>query len=155
MFDSALQEGVSCSVDDRGVAVVTFAHPRSNSLPGAVLAELAETIRGLGDRADVRVVVLGSAGDRAFCAGASFDELIAISDEEEGLRFFMGFANVINAIRSIAPVGHRPGSRQGGRRRSRCGLGGGLLPRHEARRRQAQRTRCRHRPLCRRASRGA
>ena len=101
MFATDLIEGVRCTVDDRGVAVVTFAHPRSNSLPGAVLAELADTLRGLGDRSDVRVVVLGSAGDRAFCAGASFDELVAISDEAEGLRFFMGFANVINAMRSI------------------------------------------------------
>ncbi|MGB0172004.1 MAG: enoyl-CoA hydratase/isomerase family protein [Flavobacteriales bacterium] len=116
MFDSALQEGVSCTVDDRGVAVVTFAHPRSNSLPGAVLADLAETIRGLGDRADVRVVVLGSAGDRAFCAGASFDELVAISDEAEGLRFFMGFANVINAMRSIPQliIGRVQGKAVGG-----------------------------------------
>ena len=101
MFATDLTEGVRCTVDDRGVAVVTFAHPRSNSLPGSVLAELADTIRGLGERSDVRVVVLGSAGDRAFCAGASFDELVAISDEAQGFRFFMGFANVINAMRSI------------------------------------------------------
>ena len=116
MFDAALTEGVSCTVDDRGVAVVTFAHPRSNSLPGAVLAELAETIRGVGDRPDVRVVVLGSAGDRAFCAGASFDELIAISNEEEGLRFFMGFANVINAIRTLPKlvIGRVQGKAVGG-----------------------------------------
>ena len=116
MFDAALTEGVSYTVDDRGVAVVTFAHPRSNSLPGAVLAELAETIRGLGDRPDVRVVVLGSAGNRAFCAGASFDELIAISNEEEGLRFFMGFANVINAIRTLPKlvIGRVQGKAVGG-----------------------------------------
>ena len=116
MFDAALTEGVSCTVDDRGVAVVTFAHPRSNSLPGAVLAELAETIRGLGDRPDVRVVVLGSAGNRAFCAGASFDELIAISNEEEGFRFFMGFANVINAIRTLPKlvIGRVQGKAVGG-----------------------------------------
>ena len=116
MFDAALTEGVSCTVDDRGVAVVTFAHPRSNSLPGAVLAELAETIRGLGDRPDVRVVVLGSAGNRAFCAGASFDELIAISNEEEGLCFFMGFANVINAIRTLPKlvIGRVQGKAVGG-----------------------------------------
>ena len=116
MFDAALTEGVSCTVDERGVAVVTFAHPRSNSLPGAVLAKLAETIRGLGDRPDVRVVVLGSAGNRAFCAGASFDELIAISNEEEGLRFFMGFANVINAIRTLPKlvIGRVQGKAVGG-----------------------------------------
>ena len=116
MFATDLIEGVRCTVDDRGVAVVTFAHPRSNSLPGAVLAELADTIRGLGDRSDVHVVVLGSAGDRAFCAGASFDELVAISDEAEGLRFFMGFANVINAMRSIPQlvIGRVQGKAVGG-----------------------------------------
>ena len=116
MFDAALTEGVSCTVDSRGVAVVTFAHPRSNSLPGAVLADLASTLRGLGDRDDVKVVVLGSAGDRAFCAGASFDELIAISDEQEGLDFFMGFANVINAIRTLPKlvIGRVQGKAVGG-----------------------------------------
>ena len=116
MLDATLTEGVSLSVDDRGVAFVTFAHPRSNSLPGAVLASLAETVRGLGERTDVKVVVLGSAGDRAFCAGASFDELVAISDEAEGLRFFMGFANVINALRSIPQlvIGRVQGKAVGG-----------------------------------------
>ena len=116
MLDAALKEGVSLSVDDRGVAYLTFAHPRSNSLPGAVLAELAATVRELGLRSDVKVVVLGSAGDRAFCAGASFDELVAISDEEAGLAFFMGFAHVINALRSIPQlvIGRVQGKAVGG-----------------------------------------
>ena len=116
MLDAALKEGVSLSVDDRGVAYLTFAHPRSNSLPGAVLADLAATVRELGQRSDVKVVVLGSAGDRAFCAGASFDELVAISDEEAGLAFFMGFAHVINALRSIPQlvIGRVQGKAVGG-----------------------------------------
>ena len=116
MFDALLIEGVSSHVDDRGVAVVTFAHPRSNSLPGAVLAELADVIWDMGTRDDVRVVVLGSSGDRAFCAGASFDELVAISNEAEGLQFFMGFAHVINAMRSIPKlvIGRVQGKAVGG-----------------------------------------
>ena len=116
MMDAGLTEGVSLNVDDRGVAYVTFAHPRSNSLPGAVLAALAETIRSLGGRDEVKVVVLGSAGDRAFCAGASFDELVAISDEAEGLAFFSGFANVINALRTIPQlvIGRVQGKAVGG-----------------------------------------
>ena len=116
MLDAELKEGVSLSVDDRGVAYLTFAHPRSNSLPGAVLADLAATVRELGQRSDVKVVVLGSAGDRAFCAGASFDELVAISDEEAGLAFFMGFAHVINALRSIPQlvIGRVQGKAVGG-----------------------------------------
>ena len=116
MLDAALKEGVSLSVDDRGVAYLTFAHPRSNSLPGAVLADLAATVRELVQRSAVKVVVLGSAGDRAFCAGASFDELVAISDEEAGLAFFMGFAHVINALRSIPQlvIGRVQGKAVGG-----------------------------------------
>lgn len=116
MLDAGLTEGVSLTVDKRGVAYITFAHPRSNSLPAAVLAALADTIRSIGLRHDVKVVVLGSAGDRAFCAGASFDELVAISDEAEGLAFFMGFAHVINALRTIPQlvIGRVQGKAVGG-----------------------------------------
>ena len=87
-------------VDDRGIATVEFFHPASNSLPGAILRQLADAIQDAGARDDIRVIVMKSGGDRAFCAGASFDELVAISDEAEGLAFFSGFAMVINAIRT-------------------------------------------------------
>lgn len=91
---------VRTEVDGRGIATVEFFHPASNSLPGAILRELASAIREAGEREDVKVIVMKSGGDRAFCAGASFDELVAISNEEEGLAFFSGFALVINAIRT-------------------------------------------------------
>ena len=83
-----------------GIGRITFHHPASNSLPAAVLAGLAEAVRAAATHPDVRVVVLASHGDRAFCAGASFDELRAISTPEEGLAFFSGFAHVINAMRT-------------------------------------------------------
>lgn len=91
---------VRTEVDERGVATVTFFHPASNSLPGDILRRLAQDLTEAGKRDDVAVIVLKSAGDRAFCAGASFDELVAISNEQEGLEFFSGFALVINAIRT-------------------------------------------------------
>lgn len=84
---------------DNGIATIEFFHPASNSLPGAILNDLAETITETGNDAAAKVIILCSAGDRAFCAGASFDELVAISNEEEGKKFFSGFANVINAMR--------------------------------------------------------
>jgi methylglutaconyl-CoA hydratase len=83
-----------------GIGRITFHHPASNSLPAAVLAGLAEAVRAAATHPDVRVVVLASHGDRAFCAGASFDELRAISTPEAGLAFFSGFAHVINAMRT-------------------------------------------------------
>lgn len=86
-----------------GIATVTFHHPKSNSLPGHVLQGMAQAIRDAGANADVRVIVLRSDGDKAFCAGASFDELLAIDNAAKGLAFFSGFAAVINAIRT-APV---------------------------------------------------
>jgi len=82
-----------------GVASVSFGHPKGNSLPGALLAELAAHISRLGPDPRARVIVLRSAGTGAFCAGASFAELSAITDAEGGTRFFMGFANLINAMR--------------------------------------------------------
>lgn len=91
---------VRTEVDERGVATITFFHPASNSLPGEILRRLAHDVTEAGQRDDVAVIVLKSAGDRAFCAGASFDELVAISSEREGLEFFSGFALVINAIRT-------------------------------------------------------
>ncbi len=82
-----------------GIATVEFFHPEQNSLPGSVLRELAETITRVGQSEVVKVIILRSGGDRTFCAGASFKELIQINDAETGRVFFSGFANVINAMR--------------------------------------------------------
>lgn len=100
----------------QGVATITFYHPQSNSLPGSVLKQLAEIIRLLGKEDDAKVIVLKSAGERAFCAGASFDELIAIKTVEQGELFFSGFANVINAMRKCPKfiIGRIQGKAVGG-----------------------------------------
>lgn len=82
-----------------GIGTITFFHPQSNSMPGQQLRNLAAEIEKLGKDDSARVIVLKSEGDKAFCAGASFDELIAIKDLETGLKFFSGFAAVINAMR--------------------------------------------------------
>jgi methylglutaconyl-CoA hydratase len=82
-----------------GVASVTFGHPKGNSLPEVLLAELAARITALGQEPQASVIVLRSEGTGAFCGGASFAELSGIGDVESGTRFFMGFANLINAMR--------------------------------------------------------
>ncbi|MBS1646240.1 MAG: enoyl-CoA hydratase/isomerase family protein [Bacteroidetes bacterium] len=84
---------------ENGIATVTFFHPQSNSLPGDILRTLAKEIENAGNNPDAKVIILKSDGEKAFCAGASFDELISIKNIEEGLRFFSGFAQVINAMR--------------------------------------------------------
>jgi len=86
-----------------GVAIVTFHHPKGNSLPGHILRSMAKAIEDAGKDPQVRVIILQSEGEKAFCAGASFDELVALDSAERGLEFFSGFALVINAIRK-APV---------------------------------------------------
>jgi len=83
-----------------GIANITFGHPEHNSLPGNLLGDLQLHIQNAGESDKVKVVVLRSTGDRTFCAGANFRELAKIQDESEGLKFFMGFANVIDAIRT-------------------------------------------------------
>ncbi|RYY98870.1 MAG: enoyl-CoA hydratase/isomerase family protein [Chitinophagaceae bacterium] len=83
----------------KGITTIEFFHPQSNSLPHRLLTAIAHEIHGAGTDNDTRVIVLRSGGERAFCAGASFDELTQISDEKAGFAFFSGFADVINAIR--------------------------------------------------------
>ena len=94
-----MQEPFVISEIKNGIATITFYHPQSNSMPGSQLNMLATEIEKLGKNPTAKVIVLKSEGDKAFCAGASFDELIAIKDSESGLKFFSGFASVINAMR--------------------------------------------------------
>ncbi len=94
-----IEEGKVSTRIENEVAHIEFFHPLSNSLPGKLLAELASEITRMGNDQQAKVIVLRSAGERAFCAGASFDELMSIGNIEEGKRFFSGFANVINAAR--------------------------------------------------------
>ena len=83
----------------KGVATIEFSHPQSNSLPGILLEQLAQAIHSVGNDDETNVIIIRSAGEKAFCAGASFAELAAIKNKEQGLEFFSGFANVINAMR--------------------------------------------------------
>ncbi|MFZ4058542.1 MAG: enoyl-CoA hydratase/isomerase family protein [Ferruginibacter sp.] len=83
----------------RGITTIEFFHPQSNALPGKLLTQLAQEIHFAGVEEDSKVIILQSAGEKTFCAGASFDELISIKNAEEGLKFFSGFAHVINAMR--------------------------------------------------------
>ncbi|AZI39134.1 enoyl-CoA hydratase/isomerase family protein [Epilithonimonas vandammei] len=87
------------STIENGIGTIEFFHPQSNSMPSSQLKNLVEEINNLGKNDNAKVIILKSAGEKAFCAGASFDELISIKDFETGKTFFSGFANVINAMR--------------------------------------------------------
>ena len=82
------------------IATVEFGHPASNSFPSELLARLTNELNSLSKNQEVSIIILKSEGEKVFCAGASFDELVAIKNLEEGKRFFSGFANVINAMRT-------------------------------------------------------
>jgi methylglutaconyl-CoA hydratase len=84
---------------EHGINTIEFFHPQSNSLPGKILEDLAREIHFAGTHDSTKVIILKSSGEKTFCAGASFDELVAIKSEKEGLEFFSGFANVINNMR--------------------------------------------------------
>lgn len=82
-----------------GITTIEFYHPQSNSLPGSLLQKIAHEIHFCGTHDETKVIILKSHGEKVFCSGASFDELISITNTEEGSKFFSGFANVINAMR--------------------------------------------------------
>jgi len=98
------------------IATLEFGHPASNSFPGELLNRLTNEFNKLSDNNLVSVIVLKSSGSGAFCAGASFDELLAVSNPEEATKFFSGFANVLNAMRNCSKtiVGRIHGKAVGG-----------------------------------------
>ncbi|QNE39630.1 enoyl-CoA hydratase/isomerase family protein [Hymenobacter sp. NBH84] len=104
MNDILIAGKVEASTDAQGISTISFFHPSHNSLPGALLTQLAETITSVGQEPATKVIILRSEGDRTFCAGASFDELLAIENEAQGLTFFSGFAKVINACRTCPKI---------------------------------------------------
>ena len=110
-----MEEYVKLDKED-GIGVIEFFHPQSNALPAKILSQLSETIKLAGNDDDIKVIILKSGGERAFCAGASFDELIAIDNEIKGKEFFSGFANVINAARKCPKfiIGRIQGKAVGG-----------------------------------------
>lgn len=107
---------VLAEITKSGIGIITFGHPMSNALPGAILETLALSINQIASDQRCKVIVLQSQGSKAFCAGASFDELISISDYESGLEFFSGFAKVINACRKAPKliIGRVQGKAVGG-----------------------------------------
>ena len=101
---------------ENSIGTIEFFHPQSNSLPSTILNKIAHTIKQVSVNDDVKVVILKSGGDRVFCAGASFDELLEIKDPKSGKEFFSGFANVINAARKCPKfiIGREQGKAVGG-----------------------------------------
>lgn len=88
---------------DNKIATITFSHPASNSFPSDLLQKLISELNQISNNSEVHVVILQSEG-KTFCAGASFDELLSITDFETGKKFFSGFADVLNAMRNCSKI---------------------------------------------------
>ncbi|MFN5318921.1 MAG: enoyl-CoA hydratase/isomerase family protein [Bacteroidia bacterium] len=99
-----MTEGYVKTLQKGHLAYIEFFHPDQNSLPAAILSQLATSITEAGMHAETKIIILQSGGDRTFCAGASFKELIQINDAESGKKFFSGFAHVINAMRKCPKI---------------------------------------------------
>lgn len=99
-----LSKGTVTTHIENNIGTITFSHPASNSFPSYLLQDLTIQLNVLSENNDVAIIVLRSEGNGAFCAGASFDELLAVSNLVDGKAFFSGFANVINAMRTSKKV---------------------------------------------------
>ena len=97
-------DGVIKTSFDNNIATVSFFHPASNSFPSLLLHNLTQELNVLSANKEINLIILKSEGNSAFCAGASFDELLEVSNLEEGKMFFSGFANVINAMRTCSKI---------------------------------------------------
>ncbi len=114
-FISKMEAYVTLNIENN-VGYIEFYHPNRNSMPSDLLSKLEQTIISAGGNDEIKVIVLKSGGDRTFCAGASFNEVVEIEDAEAGLKFFSGFANVINAMRKCPKliIGRVQGKAVGG-----------------------------------------
>jgi methylglutaconyl-CoA hydratase len=99
-----IPNGVLITTIENKIATLEFGHPASNSFPSDLLDRLTNELHSVSNNSAVSVIVLKSSGPGAFCAGASFDELLAVSNLEEATKFFSGFANVLNAMRNCSKI---------------------------------------------------
>lgn len=97
-----MEQGKIHTFIEEGIGWIKFYHPKSNSLPSVLLNEIARAIHLYDKDSSVKVIAIASEGDKAFCAGASFDELLSIHTESEGKNFFSGFAKVILAMKEAS-----------------------------------------------------
>lgn len=86
---------------EKNIGEITFFHPRHNAIPSDLLKQLEASIYEASNDETVKMILIKSAGNRTFCAGADFEELISITSFKVGKAFFNGFGKVINAIRKI------------------------------------------------------
>lgn len=84
------------------ICYIEFFTPKHNALNSNMLDQLANKIEETPEHC--AVIVLRSGGDRTFCAGASFDELSQIKNQEEATIFFNGFAKVILSIKACPQI---------------------------------------------------
>jgi len=103
-MSSENQNGSLQTTFQNAVATVQFGHPASNSFPRELLNRLTAEINSLSLNENVSVIVLQSEGSKAFCSGASFDELLQVENEEQGTEFFSGFAHLLNAMRNCSKI---------------------------------------------------
>jgi methylglutaconyl-CoA hydratase len=89
---------------ENNIATLEFGHPASNSFPSELLEKLTNELNTLSVNPNISVIILKSSGSKAFCAGASFDELLAVTNPKEATLFFSGFANVLNAMRNCSKI---------------------------------------------------
>jgi methylglutaconyl-CoA hydratase len=99
-----MSSGTIYTSTNQKIATITFGHPSSNAFPTELLQRLIDTIARVSEDKEINMIVLKSEGDRSFCAGAFFDELLVIDDEAQGTAFFMGFANLMNAMRTSPKI---------------------------------------------------
>ncbi len=98
------EQGTITITKKNKIATIEFYHPKSNSLPSYMLKEMKENFEKFSVDPEINVIILRSRGDKAFCAGASFDELLKIENYEQGKEFFMGFARLINSMRKCKKI---------------------------------------------------
>ncbi len=95
---------VKSEISKEGITTIEFYNPSHNSLSSEYLVKIVQSIEEADRNVNCQIILIKSGGNRTFCAGANFDELITITKLDQGIDFFSGFGNVINAIRKCSKI---------------------------------------------------
>lgn len=89
---------------ENSIAKIQFYNPASNACDPSMLAQMVHAFNTLSANSQVKVILLSSKGNKAFCAGASITHLSELKDMKAATDFFSGFGRLILSMKNCNKI---------------------------------------------------